>query len=42
MVEVKFNSCKIIPRYYNNKFAIHMHTSTISTLIFNAFNTAIH
>jgi hypothetical protein len=40
MVEVKFNSYKIIPHYYNNKFALHMHT--ISALILNTFNTAIH
>ncbi len=42
VIEMKFNSCKIIPHYYNNRFALHMHTSTISTLILNTFNTAIH
>jgi len=42
MVEVKFNSYKIIPHYYNNKFALHMHTSTISVVILNTFNIAIH
>jgi hypothetical protein len=42
MVKMKFNLCIIIPHYCNNKFALHMHTSTISTLIFNTFNTTIH
>jgi hypothetical protein len=42
MVEVKFNSYKIIPHYYKNRFALHMHTFTISALIINTFNTAIH
>jgi hypothetical protein len=35
MVEVTFNSYKIIPYYCNNRFELHMHTSTISVLIFN-------
>jgi len=42
MVEMKFNSYRIIPHYYNNKFALHMHTSINSALIFNTFNIAIH
>jgi hypothetical protein len=42
MVEMKFNSYKIIPHYYNNIFALHMHTSTIFALIFNTLNIAIH
>jgi hypothetical protein len=42
LVEVKFNFCIIIPHYYNNKFALHMHTSIIFALILNTFNIAIH
>ncbi len=26
---MKFHSCRIIPHYFNNKFALHMHTFTI-------------
>jgi hypothetical protein len=32
LVEVKFNSCIIIP-HYSNIFSLHMHTFIISTLI---------
>jgi hypothetical protein len=42
MVEVKFNSCIIIPHYCNKRFALHMHTSIIYALIFSTFNTTIH
>ncbi len=42
LVKVKFNSCKIIPHYYNNIFAPHMHTFTIYALFLNTLNTAIH
>jgi hypothetical protein len=42
LVDVKFNSCKIIPHYCKNRFALHMHTSTISSLIFNTLNPTIH
>jgi len=42
MVEVKFNYCKIIPHYYNNKFTLHMHTFNIYALILNTINIAIH
>jgi hypothetical protein len=41
MVDVKFNSYIIIPQYYNNKIAFHMHTFTISALILNTPNIAI-
>jgi hypothetical protein len=40
MVEVKFNSCKIIPNYYNI-FTLHMHTFTIFALILSTLNIAI-
>jgi hypothetical protein len=30
LVETKFNSYKIIPHYYNNRFALHLHTFIIS------------
>jgi hypothetical protein len=33
MVEMKFNSYKIIPHYCNNRFAFHMHTFNIYALI---------
>jgi hypothetical protein len=42
MVEVKFNSWKIIPHYYNNKFALHMHTFIIFALIIKTLNIVIH
>jgi hypothetical protein len=42
LVQVKFNSFKTISHYYNNRFAFHMHTFTISTFILNTLNTAIH
>jgi hypothetical protein len=42
MVKMKFNSCKIIPHYCNNIFALHMQTFTISILFLNTFNIAIH
>jgi hypothetical protein len=42
LVDVKFNSYKIIPHYYNNRFALHMHTSIIYALIINTINTTIH
>jgi hypothetical protein len=35
LVDVKFNSYKIIPLYYNNKFTLHMHTFSISIMFFN-------
>jgi len=38
----EFNSYIIIPRYYNNIFALHINSFTISALIFNTFNFAIH
>jgi hypothetical protein len=38
----EFNSYIIIPHYYNNKFALHMHTITIFASIFNTFNSTIH
>jgi hypothetical protein len=38
----EFNSYWIIPHYYNNKFALHMHTFTIFAYIFNTFNSTIH
>jgi hypothetical protein len=38
----EFNSYIIIPHYYNNKFAFHMHTFTISPWIINTLNFAIH
>jgi len=42
MVEMKFDSCKIIPHYYNNIFVLHMHTFTNSVFFLNTFNIAIH
>ncbi len=42
MVEVKLNSCRIISHYCKNIFALHIHTSIISTLMFNTFNIIIH
>jgi len=42
MVEVKFNSYRIIPHYYNNKFPLHMHTFIIFALFLNTLNIAIH
>jgi hypothetical protein len=42
LLVVKFNSYRIIPHYYNNRFALHMHTFSISALILNTFNIAIH
>jgi hypothetical protein len=42
LVEVKFNLCRIIPHYYNNKFALHMHTFNNSVLFLNTLNIAIH
>ncbi len=38
----EFNSYKIIPHHYNNKFALHMHTFIIFAWIFNTFNSSIH
>jgi len=42
MVKMKFNSYRIIAHYCNNKFALHMHTSTIYALILNTLNIVIH
>jgi hypothetical protein len=42
LVDVKFNSYRIVPRYCDNTFALHLHTSIISALIFNTLNLAIH
>jgi len=42
LVEMKFNSYRIIQHYYNNIFAFQMHTFIIFALILNTFNTAIH
>jgi hypothetical protein len=41
-VKSEFNPYKIIIHYYNNKFALHMHTFIIYALIFNRFNSTIH
>jgi hypothetical protein len=42
MVEVKFNSYRIIPHYYNNIFAFHVHTFNIFALFINTLDIAIN
>jgi len=42
LVAMKFNSCRIIPHYCNNKFAFHMHKFIIFALFSNTPNNTIH